>query len=816
MSNVYCLTFGCTQSGNYKCFYRDPFFRSSYNYYSCTPNPDPDNNCQGLYPVYLCPSDLCWHDICNPDLTALTCYRAICYFWNNCGTYVLQREEQVAAGCNRCHLSILPIPLLRASEPTVFEAKTDGTTWWLEYNGVRDFIPLGDTGCFDGAWHYYTNCVCEYLISQGRLTRGTSLYTATTYIVNPNNSYYPAYALDFSCYTSCIDYKANDCPTVVPTYMTVCSSGQPEEKPTVSLSYKDKQVWSYGYSDTSCTVKCYCNFPMDTSPVCFGGTPVDTLRYNNTNNILHKGTISSGTCLDISGTCCCAKWDGEVKYHTNAYRITNPAYETPSIRCYASVHISQNCYRCERCFCKTCVTEYNLRVCGVEIVPQIMTYAPDYCYAIPEENSELAIPIKSTWYSDCYAFYGKYSFVACIDKDKVNYFLDNLIDQFVSSVSSNFGNPSNYHDKLYSLAIPLPFATTCVCPINCCLPICSLCQQRLVIPVTPDRELIKTLADINCDWTDCGTYCTFSHCCYCTPLEHMCCCSQIFHCCVYTAWNKINAAICNFRSSHSCACASELLDIITDRLKQYNLQIFRGYPTCVDIYSLATPIYRLGCCGWPNYVCGQACIECFTGDSVNLIGNNLCVNCGCIYCMIHNERGPAGTPYASKCCWTVSYRQNFGNDLCCLTPIGTVDFSCPYNKLSCMDNGGGRLTAFKCPVSDSSYCSMAGALFCNSEYLWQFNKCAIAVVPSEERTLAGQIFMKACNNYYQPYNYDDLMAYFQTKFDNLSNTCASPQTTAICNAYNCCCPLLCYTPKICYHGMLPVPQFSIGLYKGCY
>lgn len=808
MSNVYCLAFGCTQSGDWKCFYRDPFFRNSLGYYGCTPNPY--NNCQGLYPVYLCPSDLCWYDICNPDLNAYTCYENRNYYWYapvRDDTYVLQRIEQAEPGSGKYHLSILPIPVCETT-PTVFETKTDGSTWWLEYNGVRDFIPLGDIGYFDGANHYAACCICEYLIDQGRLTRGCALYSSTACYVC---STIPAYALNFSCYTSCIDYNANDCPTVVPTYMTVSSSGRPEEKPTVSLSYKDKQVWSYGYNGNA---KCYCNFPMDTSPVCFGGTPVDTLRYNNTNNILHKGTISSGTRLDVSGTNCCAKWDGEVTYSSNTYCINNPACGYSNTRSYASVNIPQTCYRCDCCFCKTCITEYNLKVCGVELVPQIQTYAPDYYYAIPECESSLAIPVNSTQLNECFAFYGRYSYVACIDKDKVNGFLDNLIDQFVASVPSCFNQASYNYDKLYSLSISLPFGATCNCPIDCCLPISS-CQQRLVIPVTPDRELIKTLASINCNWTDCGTYCMFSHCCYCAPLESMCGRSNIFCCCVTTAESCIHNAISNFTYSHTHACASELLDIVTDCLKRFNLSIFRGYPTCVDVYSLANPICMLGYCGQAIYQCVDACIPYFTNGTVNLIGNNLCDGCGCVCCMIVRDApGPAGTPYASKCCWTVTYCNGY-NGMCCLTPIGTVDFSCPYNKLSCMDNGG-ELAAFKCTVDESTYCSMARKLFCNSQYMHQFNTCSMAVVPSEERTLAGQIFMKSTSSGNYPYNYDQLMAYFQSKFDNLSNTCASPHTNAICNAYELSCTYICYTPTICYHGLLPVPQFSVGLYKGCY
>lgn len=810
MSNIYCLTFGCANYGDNKCFYNDPFSRSNTSYYSCTPNPD--GNCRGLYPVYLCPSNLCWYDICNPDLNANTYYSAMCIYWyypSYTGTYVLQRFEQIP-GTYNCHLSILPIPLY-AVEPTVFEAKTDGTTWWLESNGVRDFIPLGDVGYFDGASHNAVNCICEYLIDQGRVTRGCPFYTSTACYVCSNIL---SYALNFSCYTSCIDYKANDCPTIVPTYMTVCSSGQPEEKPTVSLSYKDKQVWSYGYSDASCTTKCYCNFPMDTSPVCFGGTPVDTLRYNNTNNILHKGTISSGTRLDVSGACCCAKWDGEVTFAANTYCITNPACGTSYTRCIASVWIPQNSYRCDCCFCKTCITEYNLKVCGVELVPQIQTYAPDYYYAIPENDSELAIPINSAYSSKCQAFYSNYGFEACIDIDKADGFLDNLIDQFVASVPSHFNQSSYSYDKLYSLSIGLPFAYACRCPINCCLPLSYQCQQRLVFPVTPDRELIKTMGCFCC-WYDCGTYYTFLH-CNGNPLANMCERSYIFNCCVSCAECCIRAAIDDFRSSHSCACATEMLDVIFHCLKRFNLQIFRGYPTCIDIYSFANPICYMGVCANPIYCCGISCSCLFTDTNVNLLGNNLCGNCGCVCDMIIRDTpGPAGTPYASKCCWTVGFDLYGYSGTCCLTPIGTVDFSCPYNKLTCMDKGGG-LAAFKQPVDESTYCCMVLPLFCNYNYMYQFNTCSMAVVPSEERTLAGHIFMKSTYNGYYPYGYDALMAYFQSCFDNLNNTSASPHTTAICNAYNCCCSFLCYTPKICYHGLLPVPQFSIGLYKGCY
>ena len=805
MGNVYCLTFGCANYGDYKCFYNDPFFYNTGSYYGCTPNPD--GSCQGLYPVYLCPSDLCWYDICNPDLNNLTHFEATCYYSTGLNTYVLQKLER-ESGSNKCHLSILPIPTY-ATNPTVFESKTDGTTWWLEYNGVRDFIPLGDVGFFDGSDHRAFNCICEYLIDQGRLTRGCNLYQYQTCYVY-GTSGYPVYALNFSCYTSCIDYKANDCPTVVPTYMTVCSSGQPEEKPTVSLSYKDKQVWSYGYNGDN---KCYCNFPMDTSPVCFGGSPVDTLRFNNTTNILHKGTISSGTRIDVSGTCCCAKWDGEVTYPTNTYCINNPVYGTSNTRCFASVWIPQTCYRCECCFCKTCITEYNLKVCGVELVPQIQTYAPDYWYAIPENDSELTIPVNSAYYSKCCAFYSCQSFEACIDIDKADGFLDNLIDQFVASVPSGFSQSNYSYDKLVSLAIALPIPFACNCPINCCLPLCYQCQQTLVFPVTPDREMIKTMGCF-CYWCDCGTYYTFLH-CYGNPLTNMYNCSSLFCYCVNCAASCIRDAINDFRSSHTCACTTEMLDVIFHCLKRFNLQIFRGYPTCIDIYSFAAPICNMGECAHATFKCGKACINCFQGGTVNLIGNNLCSNCSYVCEMQYNGQGPAGTPYANKCCWTVSYDIYGYYGMCCLTPIGTVDFSCPYNKLACMDKGGG-LAAFKQPVDESTYCCMVRSLFCQYNYLHQFNACSMAVVPSEERTLAGQIFMRSTYCGYSPYNYDALLAYFQSCFDNLNHTCASPHTTAIHNAYNCCCSLLCYTPTICYHGLLPVPQFSIGLYKGCY
>lgn len=810
MSNVYCLTFACTQSGDYKCFYNDPFFCSGYYYYGCTPNPD--GNRQGLYPVYLCPSDLCWYDICNPDLSANAFYEAKCYYWyypKVTSTYVLQKLDIVAS--NRCHLSILPIPSCALS-PTVFETKTDGTIWWFEYDGVCDFIPLGDVGHFDGSNHLADDCICEYLIDQGRFTRGCPLGFGFPVTVNSSRPV-AVYALNFSCYTSCIDYKANDCPTVVPTYMTVCSSGQPEEKPTVSLSYKDKQVWSYGYSGDN---KCYCNFPMDTSPVCFGGTPVDTLRYNNTNNILHKGTISSGTHVDVSGMCCCVKWDGEVTYSTNTYCITNPMYNgNVATKCYASVRIPESCYRCECCFCKTCVTEYNLKVCGVEIVPQIQTYAPDYYYAIPESESSLAIPIKSPYYNTCCVFNSTRQFTACIDKDKVNGFLDNLIDQFVASVPSCFNQASYNSDKLYALRIPMPFDRWYFgYALDCCYPTTSTCDINVIIPVTPDRELIKTLAGICCPWTDCGTYYTFDHCDYCSPLTKMYCCSSIFNNCVNTASSCICSFISSYISNHSCASACEILDGVFDCLKRFNLQIFRGYPTCVDIYSLANPIYNLGSCAREWFQCNIDCINNTTNCDISLIGNNLCGNCECIRYMTASIYGPAGTQYANKRCWTVSYCSY--PETCCLTPIGTVDFSCPYNRLSCMDMNIGGLANFKCPVDECTYQRMANVLFCNYDSVFQFNKYAIAVVPSEERTLAGQIFMfsRYCTCY--PYNYDELMAYFQSCFDNLSHTCASPYTTAICNAYNRSCSFLCYTPTICYHGMLPVPQFSIGLYKGCY
>lgn len=810
MSNVYCLTFGCIQSGDYKYFYNNPFFCGSYQYYGCTPNPD--GNCQGLYPVYLCPSDLCWYNISNPDLTDSSYYESRCLYWltdtSYVSTYVLEKIERTST-TNRCHLSILPIPA-SASSPMVFTAKTDGNTWWMESDEQCDFIPLGDIGYWDGARHEISNCICEYLISQGRFTRGCTLNSEYSVYVCCNC---PSYALNFSCYTSCIEYNANDCPTVVPTYMTVCSSGQPEEKPTVSLSYKDKQVWSYGYSDTSCTVKCYCNFPMDTSPVCFGGTPVDTLRYNNTNNILHKGTISSGTHVDVSGACCCAKWDGEVTYPTNTYCITNPMYQgNVATKCYASVRIPQSCYRCESCFCKTCVTEYNLKVCGVEIVPQIMTYAPDYYYAIPESESSLAIPIKSPYYNTCYVFNSTSQFTACIDVDKADGFLDDLIDQFVASVPSCFEQTSYSYDKLYLLRIPMPFDRRSYgYALDYRYPTTSTCDINVVIPVTPDRELIKVLAGICCPWTDCGTYYTFDHCDSCSPLTKMNCCSSLFCNCVNTASSCICSFISSYISSHSCASACEILDGVVDCLKRFNLQIFRGYPTCVDIYSLATPVYSMGSCAKEYYQCNIACINNATSCDINLIGNNLCGDCEYIGYMTANIYGPAGTPYANKRCWTVSYCSY--PETCCLTPIGTVDFSCPYNKLSCMDIGGG-LANFKCPVDESTYQGMANVLFCNGSSVYQFNKCAIAVVPSEERTLAGQIFMfsRYCARY--PYNYNDLMAYFRTQFDNLNNTSAT--SSAMQGAYAYSSQFICYTPKICYHGMLPVPQFSIGLYKGCY
>ncbi len=809
MSNVYCLTFGCTQSGDYKYFYNNPFFCGSYYYYGCTPNPD--GTCQGMYPVYLCPSDLCWYDICNPDLTENSCYESQCLSWltdtSYVSTYVLEKIEQTST-VNRCHLSILPIPA-SASSPMAFVAKTDGNTWWLESDGQCDFIPLGDIGRWDGKWHSDLDCICEYLISQGRFIRGCALNYGYLALVRCNC---PAYTLNFSCYTSCIDYKVNDCPTIVPTYMTVCSSGQPEEKPVVSLSYKDKQVWSYGYSDTSCKVKCYCNFPMDTSPVCFGGTPVDTLRYNNTNNILHKGTISSGTHVDVSGACCCAKWDGEVTYPTNTYCVYNPMCSTASSQA-PSVVIPQTCYRCECCFCKTCITEYNLKVCGVEIAPHVRTYAPDYYYAIPECESSLAIPIKSAWYSNCCIFYSRTAYVACIDKDKVNGFLDDLIDQFVAAAPSNY-SCSGYanFDRLCSLRIALPLAGNVYCPINCCISVSRSCQA-MVLPLTPDRELIKTLAGINCCWTDCGAYCTFSHCGFCTPLETMLCCSRLFCDCANTAANCIRSYL-NSLSIGQCMCISEILDTVVDCLKHYNLSIFRGYPTCVDIYSLAAPVYSMGSCAKDAYQYNIDCIKYATNCGINLVGNNLCGNCECICWMTAKIQGPAGTQYADKRCWTVSYCSY--PETCCLTPIGTVDFSCPYNKLSCMDAFNNSLSNFKCPVDESTYQRMANVLFCNGSSMFQFNRCAMAVVPSEERTLAGRIFMQSnCYKSYA-YNYDDLMEYFKTKFDNLSNTCASPYTTAICNAYSYGSQWLCYTPKICYHGMLPVPQFSIGLYKGCY
>lgn len=635
--------------------------------------------------------------------------------------------------------------------------KTNGSTYWME--GAT----ASDTCC------PYLNTICYFINDSYSAPYRISCSTAMAFNWSQWAKSKPDRTVKPELICSVETYLTVDSDDTVGTCCPI----------TNSIAYKGCPVWDKGYYPDSCAAcagkRCFECFPMLNSPICFGGSPVSNVRFNNTQDLLHKGIISTSVDYDTSGygcneitefANCCTDYNQLYVYceyfqwyqqkfgqYTTCYWSCCNRYAGYITCCYNNVDYC-NMYRT----LNYCCDNYNDDVCyGTKFAPSMFIGRCCYsCYAFPYSTGTYCvcvypncIPINMV--HGCCGGNGCLVYSGVINAPWVDKYDEWSKIQYCQMTCSYRGT------LLFKIPTGSCFLASCqqaiyfgLCSgslrditiqcVNCGLSTYTA-DINFRIPVKPKKEVLfnccyyRSYDCTNDTFCETGTWCGRDFYRACTDYSQ----SYYFCECLCQAYCYWTSHIGCFKGDVPGSCFADLIECILDT---YGLSVdCAGLPNGdIDICAYnQIEGFALSCCYNCHYGVCSYCFNAIGGKSDSCLR---CCFCGCysnIYC-----------PYDGYNYWTVFRNYTYScSCMKCGTPCGFVDFSCPRNDLDSFDQY--NCPNFK-PLTTTTCCDV---LRCIQAY--NYNQCFSGPYSNAIYCNGTDFVRKCCDTLYGTlYAYTDM------------------------------------------------------------